>query len=122
MKLIDTSYWIPALRRHGDVAIRERVRELIEAGQAAWCAPVRLELWVGVRSDDEARVMRMYEQILPDLPITPDVWQRACDLAERSRRAGRTVPAMDALIAACAVHHGVGLMYADAHFEHLLAT
>jgi predicted nucleic acid-binding protein len=77
---------------------------------------------VGVRNPNERTALRAYEQVLPDLPITPEVWKGACALAERSRRTDKTVPAMDALIAACAVQHGVELMYADAHFEQLLAT
>jgi hypothetical protein len=71
LKLIDSSCWIPALRRNGDAAIRERVRLLITSGQAAWCAPVRLELWCGVRHQEERRVLSLYEETLPDLPITP---------------------------------------------------
>ncbi|MEP6955474.1 MAG: PIN domain-containing protein [Chthoniobacterales bacterium] len=120
-RLIDTSCWIPALRRGGDPAIRERVRAAIESGEAVWCAPIRVELWMGTRRDEEARVLRAYEEMLPQLPITPEVWQRACILAERCRRRGKTVPSMDAVIAACALVHKVELMHVDAHFEHLLA-
>lgn len=122
LKLIDSSCWIPALRRNGDAAIRERVRLLITSGQAAWCAPVRLELWCGVRHQEERRVLSLYEETLPDLPITPEIWRRGCELADRCRRKGKTVRAVDALIAACALSHKVELVHADAHFEQLLAT
>lgn len=97
------------------------MKDLLRAGEAAWCAPVRLELWMGVRNDQERRTLEIYEQAITDLPITASVWSHACALAERCRRRGRTVPAIDALIVACAQHHKVELLHADAHFEHLLA-
>lgn len=120
-RLIDTSCWVHQLRRSGERAIQERVEDLLRAGEAAWCAPVRLELWMGVRNLQERRTLELYEQTITDLPITATVWSHACILAERCRRRGKTVPSMDAVIAACALVHKVELMHVDAHFEHLLA-
>ncbi|HRQ88679.1 MAG TPA: PIN domain-containing protein, partial [Bacteroidia bacterium] len=119
MKLVDTSAWVHALRRQGNPAIKARLTELVTLGQACWCPVVRLELWAGVGVDPERRVLRVFEQRIPELSITDDVWQLACDLADRSRRAGTTVPPNDLLIAACARHHGVEVEAADAHFEFL---
>lgn len=48
MILINTSCWVHALRRAGNPVIRARVKALMEAGEAAWCPPIRLELWNGV--------------------------------------------------------------------------
>lgn len=62
----------------------------------------------------------MYESILRDLPITPTVWSEACALASRCRQKGKTAPANDILIAACALHYKVELERADAHFDFLL--
>lgn len=120
MKLVDTSSWVHQMRRRGDAGVRARVEVLLEAGEAAWCAPVRLELWAGVGTDPERRILREYEAVLPDLPITDDVWLDACRLADRARRAGRTASSIDLLIAACARHYGVEVETADADFAHLL--
>jgi predicted nucleic acid-binding protein len=120
MKLVDTSSWIHQLRRRGDPAVRARVEGLLVAGEAAWCAPVRLELWAGVGGDKERRALREYEAVLPDLPVTDEVWQEAHHLADRCRREGDTASAMDLLIAACARHYGVGVETADRDFERLL--
>jgi predicted nucleic acid-binding protein len=60
------------------------------------------------------------EQTLPELPITDDVWAAACGLASRCRKAGKTAPALDVLIAACARHHGVEVEHADSHFDFLM--
>lgn len=108
------------MRPSGDPVIRARVEQLLSAGQAAWCNPIRLELWCGVRRDGDREKLQRYELMLPDLEITPTIWDEACELAGRCRKAGKTAPANDLLIAACARHHGVHLERADAHFDFLL--
>ena len=67
---------------------------MLERGNAAWCPAVRLELWNGAGNESDRRILR---------------------------KAGKTAPAIDVLIAACARHHGVELEHADAHFEFLMA-
>jgi len=117
MKLVDTSSWVHQIRRRGDPAIRVRVEQLLRAGDAAWCPAVRLELWAGVGSEADRRLLRDYEKRIPELPITEAVWREACALADRCRRAGKTAPPHDILIAACARHHGVEIEHEDAHFD-----
>lgn len=120
MILIETSSWIHALRRTGDDKIRGRVRRLVENGQAAWCAMVRLELWAGVGDEQERKVLSNFEGHIPDLRINEEVWEEARELAGRCRKAGKTAPSSDILIAACARHHGVEIETADAHFDFLM--
>lgn len=119
MKLIDTSCWVHQIRSKGDRAIRSRVEALLAAGTAAWCPQVRLELWAGARSDQDRKLLRDYEKVLPDLPITDEVWKLACDLGDHSRRAGISPGAGDLVIAACSRVHSVGLEHADSDFESL---
>ena len=121
MTLIDTSAWIHQMRPHGDPAVKARVESLLRSGEAAWCAMVRLEIWAGVGDERERRALRDYEAVVPDLAIDRAVWASACDLAGRSRRAGKTIPASDTLIFACARQHGVAIDHADAHFDALAA-
>lgn len=118
--LVDTSSWVQALRRKGNEEIKARVRLLVESGEAAWCAMVRLELWAGVGGDQERKALRDFEDHIPDLGITDEIWEEACDLASRCRKAGKTSPASDILIAACARHHGIEVERADAHFDFLM--
>ena len=120
MKLVDTSAWVQQIRRGGKADVRARVEALLIAGKAAWCAPVRLELWCGVGRDPEARTLRQFELIIPDYPVTTAVWLGAQGLAERGRRQGLTAPAMDVLVAACARHHGLELEHDDSDFEWLM--
>lgn len=81
---------------------------------------VRLELWAGVGGEQERKTLRDFENHIPDLGITDEVWEEARDLAGRCRKAGKTAPASDILIAACARHHRVEVETADAHFEFLM--
>jgi predicted nucleic acid-binding protein len=117
--LVDSSLWVHQLRKGGDLAKRERVNSLLQSGVAAWCPPVRLELWRGVTNDAERKTLRRYEALLPGYAISPAVWDRAVRLADRGRAAGVTVPLADLLIFACAQEHGLDLAHDDAHFEQL---
>lgn len=81
---------------------------------------VRLELWAGVGGDRERQTLQAYENHIPELAITDEVWEEACELAGRCRRAGKRAPASDILIAACARHHRVPVETADAHFDFLM--
>lgn len=121
MKLVDTSAWIHQMRPKGDPDVRSRVEALLRTGEAAWCAMVRLEIWAGIGDEREQRALRAYEAVLPELTIDEKVWQSACDLGGRARRAGKTIPAPDVLIFACARYHGVEVEHADTHFDMLAA-
>lgn len=118
--LVDSSCWVHFFRRRGDREVRERVSVLLGNGEALWSAPIRLELWNGVGSEADRKLLQDFEAWLPELAITERVWDEACALADRCRRAGKTAPANDVLIAACARHHQVRLEHADAHFDFLL--
>lgn len=120
MKLVDTSSWVHALRRQGAAAVRTRVKTLLEAGEAAWCPMVRLELWNGVGSESDRKSLLALEEVIPELPVTEEVWQAAFDLAERCRRGGKTAPVQDLLIGACARFHRVELEHDDRHYDWLM--
>jgi predicted nucleic acid-binding protein len=119
MKLVDTGCWIHAMSRKGDSEIGKIMTILVESGQAAWCAPVRLELWAGIGAGSERAVLRMFEQTIPELPINDDIWRMACELADLGRAVGKTFPSNDLLIAACAIFYEVELEQADEHFDEI---
>ncbi len=121
MILVDTSSWIHLLRQNGNPLVRARVEAALRAGEACWCAMVRLELWNGAGGDQERKVLRDFERVLPELAITPEVWDKATQLAQAARSAGISVPATDLLIAACVRHHGATLETADSDLA-MLAT
>ena len=117
--LIDTSAWIETLRTTGDPSVRAKVSGLTAEDRAVLCDMVRLELWNGARSSGEQSLLRELEAQVEIVPTPPEVWERACDLARVARGKGLTVPATDLLVAACAEHHGLGLVHQDVHFEKL---
>ncbi len=98
MKLVDSSAWVHCLRRSGPPEVVAGVRRLMESGEAAWCPAIRLELWNGVEGERDRRILRDFEQTLPELPITDEVWAEALALESRYRKAGRTAPAIAVLI------------------------
>ena len=122
MKLVDTSSWVHQIRRRGDPSVRARVEQLPRNGEAAWCPVVRLELWAGVGSDTDRKLLREYQKHLPELAMNGEVWEKACELADRCRRAGKTIPPHDLAIAACAQYHGVEIEHEDEHFSVLSAV
>ena len=117
MTLIDTSAWIEQLRRDGDAAIRQQVETLLSAGDAAWCPPVRLELWNGARGEGERVKLEEMDASIPSLGIDEAVWNHAIALASDARKQGITVPATDLLITSCARRHDVRLLHCDRHFD-----
>jgi predicted nucleic acid-binding protein len=117
--IVDSSLWVHQLRKGGDPAKRDRVNALLESGEAAWCPVVRLELWRGVTNDAERKTLRRYEALLPDYPISPEVWTRSIHLADRGRTSGVTVPLANLLIFACAKIHGLDVAHDDTHFDEL---
>ena len=117
--LVDSSLWVHQLRKSGDAAKRERVNALLESGEAAWCPPVRLELWRGVTNDAERRTLRRYGALLPSYEVSSEVWERSIRLADRGRVAGLTVPLADLLIFACAKLNGLEVAHDDTHFDEL---
>jgi predicted nucleic acid-binding protein len=118
MVLVDSSAWIESLRRNGDMRVKLAVEGLLEAYEAQWCSPVRLEVLGGARMEERARLGERFS-VIPYRPCREDDWERAVALAWRLRGKGLTVPWLDVLIAAIAIHDGVRLYAIDAHFREI---
>jgi len=118
--LVDTSSWIEAFQTSGRADVRDRVRDLILNGQAAWCDLVAVELWNGANGDYEKRALMEFEKQITCLPTTAQAWQMARRLAQRCRNSGYSVPSADLVIAACALSHNVAIEHCDTHFNLIL--
>jgi predicted nucleic acid-binding protein len=114
--LIDSSALIEFLRPDGDPDIATAVTEVLDAGDAATCSLVELELWNGSRTPAEGRALAAFFATLLRLPITDEVWSRAMQIATAVRRRGVTVPASDIVIFSCAAVHKAQLLAHDKHF------
>lgn len=118
MVLVDSSAWIESLRRNGDMRVKLAVEGLLEAYEAQWCSPVRLEVLGGARLEERAHLGKRFS-VIPYRPCREDDWDRAVALAWRLRGKGLTVPWLDVLIAAIAIHDVVRLYTIDAHFHEI---
>lgn len=119
MILVDTSSLVHFLRRKGDVAVKERVRGMLSAGEGAICEVVAVELWMGVASKEDGRDVKELIELLPSLEIDGRVWAMARRLALKCREAGLPAPSSDIIIASCAFVHGVAIESTDAHYAAL---
>lgn len=118
MVLVDSSAWIESLRRRGDMRVKLAVEGLLEAYEAQWCTPVRLEVLGGARLEERAILGKRFS-VVPYRPCREDDWDRAVALAWSLRGHGLTVPWLDVLIAAIAIHDDVRLYAIDAHFKEI---
>ncbi len=118
MVLVDSSAWIESFRRNGDMRVKLAVEGLLEAYEAQWCSPVRLEVLGGARKDERARLGECFS-VIPYRACRPDDWGRGVALAWRLRDKGLTVPWLNVLIAAIAIHDGVRLYAIDNHFKQM---
>ncbi len=116
MVLVDSSVWIESLRRNGRLDVKVALEGLLEAYEAQWCSPVRLEVLGGARPMDRARLGQHFS-VIPYRICKEEDWDRATALAWRIRDRGLTIPWMDVVIAALALHDKVRLFTIDAHFE-----
>lgn len=119
--LIGTSVWTHAFRRGGNPVVKARIDALSADRLAAWCDPVRLELWAGVRDDVERRRLTQLESSAEKLEITDVVWNLACEIASYARGEGDTFPPNDLLIFACARTYSARLEHVDRHYSKLEA-
>jgi predicted nucleic acid-binding protein len=116
MTLIDTSAWIEFLRRRGNPDIKHRVAAYMEAGRAAYCGPIELELYVGAR-ENEKPDLRQSLDFSQRLEFTESCWLKAAEIENSLRAAGVTVPRDDILVAAVAIYHDVDIYADDPHFQ-----
>ena len=116
MVLIDSSAWIESFRRDGDLKVKFAVEGLLDAYEALWCAPVRLEVIGGARKNERTRLGRHFS-VVPYRPFKEDDWNRAISLAWVLRGNGLSIPWIDVLIASIAIQDDVRLYAIDTHFE-----
>ncbi|MBU2515246.1 PIN domain-containing protein [bacterium] len=120
LTLIDTSCWIEALRVSGNTNIRDKVKELLVEGRAAWCDMVLLELWNGARGASEREILNDLTEEITMLPISDEVWSLARNLASKCREGGITVPSTDILIVSCGLENKTKIEHQDKHFDLIL--
>jgi len=83
------------------------------------CGMVRLEVLRGMKNPRERDAMAAFFDVLCHVLTDNKLWEQATELGWKLDRLGRTIPAQDILIAACALRAGVPVLTADKHFENI---
>jgi predicted nucleic acid-binding protein len=117
MVLPDTSVWVD-FARDGARGRAASLRGLLDFGEVATCGPVAAELLAGVEGEAAERIWELLSS-LPWAELTPPGWRQVGETARRLRRAGRTLPLTDVVIATAAARAGHALWSFDADFERI---
>jgi len=113
--LIDKS----ALARMPHESVRQRLAPIIEAGEAATCAIIDLEVLYSARNHEEHVKIRDRRALAYEpVPITGEVFGRAVEVQAELARTGRhRVPIPDLLIAATSESASLTLLHYDSDFD-----
>ena len=116
MVLVDSSVWIEATRKTGDIGVKVALECLLDEYEAVLCTPVRLEVLGGVRKESR-REYDEYFSILPYVAAREEDWTKARDLGWSMADRGARVPWFDLLIATISIRLGCRVYTIDGHFE-----
>ena len=113
--LVDKS----ALARMSMEPVRKRLAPIIEAGEAATCAIVDLEVLYSARNHEEhERIRRRRALAYASVPVTEETLERAIGIQGELAVIGRhRVPIPDLIIAAAAEAARLVILHYDGDFE-----
>ncbi|MDZ4286452.1 MAG: PIN domain-containing protein [Prosthecobacter sp.] len=121
MVLVDSSIWIEAARRQGDLEAKVSLEALLEEYEAATTSPVLLEVLGGARKEDRQR-MRGYFDVIPHVLVDAKDWDHAVEFAWQLKDKGHSLPWNDVLIASVAIRRDLRVYAQDKHFEVMAAA
>jgi predicted nucleic acid-binding protein len=116
MVIVDTSVWIEAARRDGDLGHKVGLANLLDAYEAGLCSPVRLEFLGGARALERPQLSFWLEAV-PCLEIKERHWDLAKEHSWRLRDQGHTIPWNDLLVASLALDLDCRTYAKDTHFD-----
>lgn len=116
MVLVDSSVWIEAGRREGKLEYKVGLENLLDAYEAMWCGPIKLEVMGGARVQ-ERKQLETYFSVIPYRPMNEAAWEFANNCAWRLRDKGHTIPWNDILIGSISVTANCRVYAHDQHFE-----
>lgn len=113
--LVDKS----ALARMPLEPVRNRLAPIIQAGEAATCAIIDLEVLYSARNhQDHERIRQRRSLAYHSVPITEAILRRAIDIQGELARSGRhRVPIPDLIIAAAAESSSLTLLHYDHDYD-----
>ncbi len=118
MILIDSSAWIEYYKPSGDARVKKAVYRVIQEDEAAINGLILVEI-AGYARDSVRSLILSDFGAFHSLPLSDSVFLKAADICGTLREQGVTVPATDAIIAACALESNASLLHRDSHFEQI---
>lgn len=113
--LIDSNVYIELLRSGRDPA--KAIYQRYETTDVVTCGMVQLEVLRGMKGERAKRWLTDAFALMQFVNTDHSLWQLATELAWTLDRQGRTIPAQDALIAACALRADAAVHSYDRHFQ-----
>jgi len=115
--LIDTSIWVPFLRKSPPPVVKNEVDRLLAEDRVAVFPMIRLELLGGAKSLSDFARLRSRLDALHQIPTDKTNWEIAAELSFKLRQRGKVIPYTDILIGSAAILANVLLLHADKHFD-----
>jgi predicted nucleic acid-binding protein len=118
MVLVDTTVWIDFFRGKATPEVGELERLLEKEETVCTCGVVLTEVLQGIRADaDYRRTLAIFDAFLL-LPMNRQTFLKAAEMYRLLRRRGVTIrKAVDCMIAAVSIEHGVALLHNDRDFD-----
>ena len=114
--LIDTSLWIDFTRTRSPRTLKRFIAPFILDPDAHLAEPIAFEV-LRHATPAEAKQLTQQFQTLPMLATPILLWSQATELGQACRQKNITVPSLDLLIAAIALHHGAEVVTFDDDFQ-----
>ncbi|MDF1824386.1 MAG: PIN domain-containing protein [Verrucomicrobiales bacterium] len=112
--LVDSNVYIDLLRSGRDPA--KAIFDRYESVDVVTCGMVQLEVLRGVKLPKHRQWLEDTFSLMMNVPTDNQLWAEAIDLAWKMDRSGRTIPAQDLLISACALSVDAAIHTFDRHF------
>jgi predicted nucleic acid-binding protein len=118
--LVDKS----ALARMTLPAVGDRLAPIIEAGEAATCAIIDLEVLFSARNHEDHQQIRSRRNLAyVHVPLSEETFQRAIDIQQSlARLAQHRLPIPDLIVAAAAESAGLTVLHYDADYDRIAAV
>ena len=113
-----------ALERMPLGPVRERLGPIIDAGAAATCSIIDLEVLFSARSHENYRTIRERRRLAyAQIPLTQDIFERTVTVQAKLAETGQhRLPIPDLIIAACAEANELTVLHYDADFDRIAAV
>lgn len=116
--LPDSAFWIDFTRAQTPLAVKQQIAPFLASRNCALCEPVRFEVLRGERKADRLKT----EALLATVPVVPSpitLWRDAERNGQLCLDGGLTLPPLDLIIAAVAIHVRAEVVTFDQHFEQM---